>query len=104
MAELTDRHLLLAVLYTTLKLDRKITDMAISQEQFDTDLAGFLAAVTTYVAASQAALKAAGSPDLTNEDSEVSTALAALQTASSQIPVAPGVTPPVVVPPATPGS
>ena len=65
--------------------------MPISQSQFDTDLAGFVTAVNSLITAStnfRAAVAAAGSPpaaDLSAEDAQLASALAAVEAEAAAI-------------------
>lgn len=60
--------------------------MPVSQAQFDQDLAGMITALNTYIAAVDAFIALPPVIDLSNEDAEVATSLAAIQTAQGQIP------------------
>lgn len=80
------------------KLDeilRRVTELAISQEQFDTDLAGLTGAVTDLVSAVQAWQAANPATDLTAEDQSVQSAVTAVQTELQNLQPAPTPAPPV---------
>ena len=71
-----------------LLLERTL-QMAITQEQFDTDLAAFVAAVSSLIAAIEAALASKPAADLTNEDAQVQTAAAAVADELAKLAPAP---------------
>lgn len=59
-------------------LERKIDTMAISQQQFDTDLAALVTEIGTLITAVDA-LPKPGTPDFTAEDQQVQAAAASVQ-------------------------
>ena len=76
-----------------LTLDRKVDNMAVSQEQFDTDLAALVAAIGTLTQAVDAWIAAHPAADLTAEDQSVQAASAAVAAELAAITPAPAPAP-----------
>ena len=83
---------------TIRKIERHVERMAISQQQFDTDLAGLTTAIGTLIAAFET--WRGSHPDLTTEDQSVATAVAQVQAELNNLnPPVPPPSPPPAPPP-----
>ena len=66
-----------AVMWALFHINRKVNKMAVSQAQFDTDLAGFLTAFGNLITAIDNALANIAPADLSAEDTQIQAAAAA---------------------------
>ncbi len=71
------------------ELKERTNQMAVSQAQFDTDLAAYNTAVTNYITAVEAFIAIPAVADLTAEDTAVQAASTAVATAAAKIPAPP---------------